>query len=422
MEQTGLADNLTVDYAEYQDMLDEHEERMFKAKCIFWFEGVFVPIIGSVGILGNVLSIIVLTRRELDLKGSFLNLLVTLCVFDMLFILAVNLFYTVPIHSSFYEQELIPYLTPMLLPAIHIVLTGSVYSVVAVAVERYMIICNPFNCNVHGQGGRYIAAIVVISIVFNVNKFFEVGVDYVDVPTEVLDAETGAYSVVNVTRPMVVITPLRDNDDYTKAVILLNFIVMVVLPLLVLSVCHALTFRTIRENTLRHNAISNHQRRDNDMAFLFFIIITFFVVCHSGKFALNFFEISRIFAEEKEKQWPLWAFLLTRVNHFLLVINSSVNFFIYCFRDVRFRHALFSVVGLRTCIAHQSRHNQLNGVSRAARRRGDDVEAERQELQQTKTETVVMSTRTAVTAAAAAASNGSSPRIDRNGNTQGSHV
>ena len=31
------------------------------------------------------------------------------------------------------------------------------------------------------------------------------------------------------------------------------------------------------------------------MATLFFIIIAFFLLCHSGKFALNFFEIFLIF-------------------------------------------------------------------------------------------------------------------------------
>ena len=41
--------------------------------------------------------------------------------------------------------------TPILLPAIHIALTGSVYAVVAVAVERYIIICNPYNWTNQGQ-------------------------------------------------------------------------------------------------------------------------------------------------------------------------------------------------------------------------------------------------------------------------------
>jgi hypothetical protein len=102
----------------------------------------------------------------------------------------------------------------------------------------------------------------------------------------------------------------------------------------------------VREHTRMHNAISCHQRRDNAMATLFFIIIAFFLLCHSGKFALNFFEIFLIFTGQKDARWPLWAFLMTRINHLMLVINSSVNFFIYSFRDAKFRNALFSLLGL----------------------------------------------------------------------------
>ena len=39
------------------------------------------------------------------------------------------------------------------------------------------------------------------------------------------------------------------------------------------------------------------------MATLFFIIIAFFLLCHSGKFALNFFEIFLIFTGQGGKKW-----------------------------------------------------------------------------------------------------------------------
>ena len=299
-----------------------------KTQCIFWFEGVLVPAAGAAGLLGNVLCILVLKRRDLDLTGSFINLLITLCVFDSLFIVAVNLFYTLPIHSEFYDRQLIPYLTPALLPLIHIVLTGSVYSVVAVAVERYWIICDPFGRGVahnHQQsGGKFVLAIIVFSTIYNVNKFFEVSVGYATVEEEVYDDDAGEYRAQNVTRAIVAITSLRESPDYLKSLVIANFMVMVVLPLAILSVCHVLTYRKVRENTKRHNAISSHQKRDDAMAMLFFTIILFFVVCHSGKFVLNFYEISQVFYDPEDKTWPLWAFLLTRVNHFLLVMRGEI--------------------------------------------------------------------------------------------------
>ncbi len=349
----AAAYNVTVEEEDTwaQQQQEEEDSMRLKTVCIFWFEGVLVPVAGSAGLLGNVLSVMVLQSKDLDLTASFVNLLTTLCVFDSLFIVCVNLFYTLPIHSELYETELIPYLTPVLLPLVHIVLTGSVYTVVAVAVERYWIICGGGGGGGQQQqtGKRFVLAIVVFSSVYNINKFFEVSVEYATVEREVWNETYSAHHWVNVSQAQVAITSLRADPDYLKAIIIANFVVMVIVPLVILSACHVLTYRKIRENTRRHNAISSHQRRDDAMAMLFFIIIFFFVLCHSGKFVLNFYEISQVFYDEEDKRWPLWAFLLTRVNHFLLVINSSVNFFIYCFRDAKFRDTLIKLLGLKRC-------------------------------------------------------------------------
>lgn len=172
-------------------------------------------------------------------------------------------------------------------------------------------------------------------------------IDYVKVEVGAYNTTTDDIILTNVTMAVVTMTRLRDDATYTKTVIVVNFFVMVVAPLLVLSVCHLQTYRTVRENTRRHNAISGHQRRDDAMAMLFFVIILCFVICHSGKFVLNFFEIWRILTGRRHEPWPMWAFLLTRTNHLLLVVNSSVNFFIYCFRDARFREAAMSILGVK---------------------------------------------------------------------------
>ena len=47
---------------------------LMKAEAFFWFEGFLLPICGTIGIVGNVLSVLVLKRRDLDLKASFANL------------------------------------------------------------------------------------------------------------------------------------------------------------------------------------------------------------------------------------------------------------------------------------------------------------------------------------------------------------
>ena len=49
--------------------------------------------------------------------------------------------------EEIFYQYMDPFLTPYILPLTQISLTGSVYSVIAVAVERYFNICKPFSRN-----------------------------------------------------------------------------------------------------------------------------------------------------------------------------------------------------------------------------------------------------------------------------------
>ena len=55
----------------------------------FWLEGVTMPLIGVVGILGNLLAIAVLLSKKLKVVKSIRHLLILLSVFDTL-VLASN--------------------------------------------------------------------------------------------------------------------------------------------------------------------------------------------------------------------------------------------------------------------------------------------------------------------------------------------
>jgi hypothetical protein len=65
--------------------------------------------------------------------------------------------YCLPTLSEPFYIWLLPYLTPFTLPLIHIALTGSVYSVVAVALERFMTVCYPFRqCKVRYTADKFL--------------------------------------------------------------------------------------------------------------------------------------------------------------------------------------------------------------------------------------------------------------------------
>ena len=63
------------------------------------------------------------------------------------------------------------------------------------------------------------------------------------------------------------------------------------------------------------------------------IIIAFvFIIFHSIKWIPNIYElIQRIMNDENDEdiEWPTWVESITQISHFLIVLNSSVNFYIY---------------------------------------------------------------------------------------------
>ena len=53
------------------------------------------------------------------------------------------------------------------------------------------------------------------------------------------------------------------------------------------------------------------------------------------KWIPNLYELARL-AREDKREWPPWVESVTHISHFLMVFNSSVNFYIYCFKHFSF--------------------------------------------------------------------------------------
>ncbi len=99
----------------------------------FWVEGVALSAVAVMGVAGNALSSLVLSRHEL--RNPFNLLLIGLAFFDTVYIVC-SLLYSV--HRCFYAaSQLQLLLTPLLLfPGLNIAMTGSVLMIVAIAFER----------------------------------------------------------------------------------------------------------------------------------------------------------------------------------------------------------------------------------------------------------------------------------------------
>lgn len=75
-------------------------------------------------------------------------------------------------------------------------------------------------------------------------------------------------------------------------------------------------------------------------------VVAVFVVCHSIRSIINGFECVQFAVYGKLEHWPHWIQMLVHVNHFALVVNSSINILIYSCKDEKFRNVMLVTLGL----------------------------------------------------------------------------
>ena len=79
--------------------------------------------------LGNFLSIVILYRRDMDLKPMFRQILITLISFDIFCIIFNLLLFSMPHLSDNFMRFVFPYIVPYVLPLAQIALTGQLFTV-----------------------------------------------------------------------------------------------------------------------------------------------------------------------------------------------------------------------------------------------------------------------------------------------------
>ena len=94
--------------------------------------------------------------------------------------------------------------------------------------------------------------------------------------------------------------------------------------------------------------VSSAQKKANEQkqAIVLFIIVLLFFICHTPRFVLNVHEFLTLESlrqgiKENCNSVSLWALIWASVSHLLMTLNSSVNFFIYCFMCKTFRMQLW---------------------------------------------------------------------------------
>ena len=88
--------------------------------------------------LGNLVTLVILVTTELDLSNCFSQMLTALLLSDTICIIMAFLLFSLP-----HLTTVSPYLVPIALPIAQVALTMSVYMIIVLSLERFLVVTRP---------------------------------------------------------------------------------------------------------------------------------------------------------------------------------------------------------------------------------------------------------------------------------------
>ena len=310
-----------------------------------------ISIIGVLGLVGNIISVIVLWHDK-DRRQTLL-LLQILALSDGLYLVAALVRYPLKymIQDLLYQHiQLYGY------PLLKMFQTITIWMMVLVAVDRFIHVCKPLHVHMLRQRTRKILAalVFVFGTLYSMPRFFEKCL----LTVELCDNKTRAVLMPNVM--------FHSVYYYTVYRYAMHLLFLYLGPLITLCVVNIKLIITIRKSRQLHqemhemrvpsyqrntssycanqpchnttNQTYNSQTEDNATLVLAIIILVF-IICETPESITRIIIGLNIHIESIKAITPAFYGLNT-LSALFMVINCSINFFIYVLFGKRFRQII----------------------------------------------------------------------------------
>lgn len=297
--------------------------------------GITANVVACYGIIGNILSIVVLRHRQMRNSTSYY--LISLAVYDIVLLLFMSLFLALP--TLYLEKDVLegyffayPYMHPFVYPVALIAQTGTVYTTLAFTVERYIAVCKPLhaaNTCTMSRTKRVIMIIFVASVTYNIPRFLEY-------------RTTENWSdYYNRTVPTIEMTEIGNNKLFKEVYFIYAYLcIMFLIPFSLLTVLNILLIRAVNKARATRNCISSSSSKDTNLTVMLIVVINVFLGCQLPALVDNI--IVAIFDHTQLECSVPWV-RFTTISNLLVVLNSAINFILYCLLSKRFRRVFLKI-------------------------------------------------------------------------------
>lgn len=303
-----------------------------------WFQLVSWTFVGSsialLGLVFNALSVVVVVQPQMMSSTSVY--LTALAVFDSFVLASLVLFMSLPvIYEATGRMEwyyrLYACVHPVAYPLALASQTGSIYTTLALTIERYVAVCRPLSaakvCTI-SRAKKAVCLVAIFSVLFNVPRLFEYRL--IEVWDESTNSSVTTYAY----------TSLGASASFRYAYFIgCHVNVMMILPFVALSVLNALLVRAIRNANLdpiHQRPLSMGQRREQTLTRMLVAEVAAFLVFQLLSIVDNI--LMAVLAEETIRS-PVFV-RFSCVSGVLVIVNSASNFGLYCLFGKKFRQAL----------------------------------------------------------------------------------
>ncbi len=295
------------------------------------------------GCFGNFMTILVLHKDKIKTSNSVL--LQALAVFDTCFLLYVVLYvvlrsvypFTGALKTYYDHQQ---YFIAFVLPFGWTSQTATIWMVVLIALDRYIVVSQPLKasiiCSIRNakRGAVFVA---VAAVLFNAPRwphYYQVAF-----PQEMRNS-TGTF-VSHVTFD----STLWDPELYRLVYhVGLTFVFLFIVPFALLITLNVKLIKALKKAQRKRLSLTNihatakQPTSTRNVNVMMVIIISTFLVCEFPDFVASIIGAGRFRVDE-----TMYAYY-AGVKESLLVLNSSVNFYLYCTFYRRFKATLRSVL------------------------------------------------------------------------------